>query len=96
MLIVNERAEHPIYEWLEFINIHMSEVYEEFVNPEDSFREGLFYAQITPNLLIYLCKFHEWGPLCLIFSEKRASAVLLLMNDKVGSDMEVRVMLCAV
>jgi hypothetical protein len=36
-----------------------SDVYEAFVNPELSFWEGPFYAQITPNLLLYLRKFHE-------------------------------------
>ncbi len=36
-----------------------SEVYEAFVNPEESFREGPFYAQITQNLLLYLRMFHE-------------------------------------
>ncbi len=30
-----------------------SEVYEVFVNPGESFLEGLFYAQITQKLLIY-------------------------------------------
>ncbi len=30
------------------------EVYKAFVNPEESFREGLFYTQISLNLLIYL------------------------------------------
>ncbi len=62
MLIVKSVHERPIYKWLEFINIH---IYEAFVNLEESFREGLFYAQITQNLLIYLRKFHEWGPLIL-------------------------------
>ncbi len=42
-----------------------SEVYEAFVNPEDSFREGPFYTQITQNLLLYLRMFHEWGPMCV-------------------------------
>ncbi len=42
-----------------------SEVYEAFVNPEESFWEGLFYKQITLNLLTYLLKFHEWGPVLL-------------------------------
>ncbi len=59
--------ERPIYEWLEFINICMFNyqigVYKAFVNEEESFREGPFYAQITPNLLLYLRMFHEWGPL---------------------------------
>lgn len=36
-----------------------------FVNPEDSFREGLFYVQITQNLLLYLRMFHKWGPMTL-------------------------------
>ncbi len=36
-----------------------SDVYEAFVNLEESFREGLFYGQIALNLLTYLCKFHE-------------------------------------
>lgn len=30
-----------------------------FVNPEESFQEGLFYMQITTNLLIHLRTFHE-------------------------------------
>ncbi len=40
-----------------------SDVYEAFVNPEESFQEGPFYVQITRNLLIYLQIFHEYGPL---------------------------------
>ncbi len=38
---------------------YISEVYEAFVNLEESFREGPFYAQITQNLLLYLWMFHE-------------------------------------
>ncbi len=34
-------------------------LYKAFVNPEESFREDLFYTQITQNLLIYLLKFLE-------------------------------------
>ncbi len=55
--------EGPIYELLEFINILMLtiklDVYEAFVNPEESFCEGLFCAQITLNVLLYLQMFHE-------------------------------------
>ncbi len=45
--------ERTIYEWLDaliyacFTQIK-SEVYKAFVNPEESFEEGLFYTQITP------------------------------------------------
>ncbi len=67
MLIVNERARVPYLQWLEFINMRMFNyqigVYEAFVNPEESFREGPFYTQITQNLLLYLRMFHEWGPM---------------------------------
>ncbi len=35
--------------------------YEAFFNLEESFREGLFYMQITQNVLLYLHNFHEWG-----------------------------------
>ncbi len=34
------------------------------MNPEESFREGLFYLQITQNWLLYLRMFHERDPLC--------------------------------
>ncbi len=44
---------------------HQIGLYKAFVNPEESFREDLFYTQITQNLLIYLRKFIEWGPLIL-------------------------------
>ncbi len=51
MLIVNERAREP---YLRMIGIHYhtcltikSDVYEAFVNPEESFQEGPFYMQIT-------------------------------------------------
>lgn len=47
-----------LHEWLEF----KSDVYEAFVNPEESFQKGLLYVQITQNLLTYLRKIHEWGP----------------------------------
>ncbi len=33
------------------------------MNPEQSFREGPFYTQITQNLLLYLRIFHKWGPM---------------------------------
>ncbi len=61
MLIVNERARAP---YLRKIGTYTcltikSDVYEAFVNPEESFREGPFYAQIIRNLLIYLRMFHE-------------------------------------
>ncbi len=37
-----------------------SDVYEAFVNQEESFREGPFYAQITRNLLLfYKCFMNE-------------------------------------
>ncbi len=64
MFLVNEGA--PPY--LRMIGIHShtrltikSDVYEAFVNLEESFREGLFYGQIALNLLTYLGlrKFHE-------------------------------------
>ncbi len=38
------------YTWLTI----KSDVYEVFVNPEESFRDDLFYGQITLNLLIYM------------------------------------------
>ncbi len=67
MLIVNERARVPYLQWLEFINMRMFNyqigVYEAFVNPEEGFREGPFYTQITQNVLLYLRMFHEWGPM---------------------------------
>ncbi len=44
--------ERPIYEWLEFINIHMF-----------NYRTFMKHLWI---LLIYLRKFHEWGPLQLV------------------------------
>ncbi len=46
-----------------------TDVYEAFVDPEESFWEGLFYAQITLNLLLYLQLFHEWGA-CTQFPAK--------------------------
>ncbi len=45
-----------IHEWLQSINIRMFN-YQigslwEFVNPEESFQEGQFYAQIIQNVLL--------------------------------------------
>ncbi len=56
MPIVNEHARMP---YLRIIRIHTrlttkSDVYKMFVNPEEIFREGLFYMQIIQNLLKYL------------------------------------------
>ncbi len=54
--------ERPIYECFELINECVtikSEVYQAFVNPEESFQEGPFYARITQNVLLYLRMFHE-------------------------------------
>ncbi len=69
MLNVNERAQSPLFtnDWnsLTYTFNYQIDIYEAFVNPEESFREGLFYAQITQNLFLYLRMFHEWGPMCL-------------------------------
>lgn len=63
-----------IYEWLEFISIHTfnikSDVYEAVLNPEESFRERLFYVQITPNVLIYLQSFMTEAHCDIYFTNK--------------------------
>ncbi len=38
---------------------YKSDIYKAFVNLEESFWEGLFYMEITNNLLIYLQMLHE-------------------------------------
>ncbi len=51
------------------------DVYEAFVNLEESFQEGQFYAQITQNLLLYLQMFYEWGPWCVKSHQRSADSI---------------------
>ncbi len=51
------------------------------MNPEESFREGPFYAQITQNILLYWQMFHEWGPLFIYLYYESGVLVLILDMD---------------
>ncbi len=53
------------------------------MNPEESFREGLFYAQMTFS---YLHKFNEWGSLSVfMFSCRRLKSFII---DDINDDLQ--------